>query len=144
MNYIVKEFQRLKAEEEKLVGWTAKRELSKINYRIHTDAIKHNLIPQELTQQQISHIYANEADVLNVALFGMTAKQWREANPHLKGNIRDYATINELICLSNMENLNAVFINDNIPQSDRLRKLNLIAIQQMKVLQDTENRKLLK
>lgn len=142
--YIVKEFQRLKAEEEKLVGWTAKRELSKINYRIHTDAIKHNLIPQELTQQQISHIYANEADVLNVALFGMTAKQWREANPHLKGNIRDYATINELICLSNMENLNAVFINDNIPQSDRLRKLNLIAIQQMKVLQDTENRKLLK
>lgn len=142
--YIVKEFQRLKAEEEKLVGWTAKRELSKINYRIHTDAIKHNLIPQELTQQQISHIYANEADVLNVALFGMTAKQWREVNPHLKGNIRDYATINELICLSNMENLNAVFINDNIPQSDRLRKLNLIAIQQMKVLQDTENRKLLK
>lgn len=142
--YIVKEFQRLKAEEEKLVGWTAKRELSKINYRIHTDAIKHNLIPQELTQQQISHIYANEADVLNVALFGMTAKQWREANQHLKGNIRDYATINELICLSNMENLNAVFINDNIPQSDRLRKLNLIAIQQMKVLQDTENRKLLK
>lgn len=142
--YIVKEFQRLKAEEEKLVGWTAKRELSKINYRIHTDAIKHNLIPQELTQQQISHIYANEADVLNVALFGMTAKQWRETNPHLKGNIRDYATINELICLSNMENLNAVFINDNIPQSDRLRKLNLIAIQQMKVLQDTENRKLLK
>ena len=126
------------------MGWTAKRELSKINYRIHTDAIKHNLIPQELTQQQISHIYANEADVLNVALFGMTAKQWREANPHLKGNIRDYATINELICLSNMENLNAVFINDNIPQSDRLRKLNLIAIQQMKVLQDTENRKLLK
>lgn len=142
--YIVKEFQRLKAEEEKLMGWTAKRELSKINYRIHTDAIKHNLIPQELTQQQISHIYANEADVLNVALFGMTAKQWREVNPHLKGNIRDYATINELICLSNMENLNAVFINDNIPQSDRLRKLNLIAIQQMKVLQDTENRKLLK
>ena len=142
--YIVKEFQRLKAEEEKLVGWTAKRELSKINYRIHTDAIKHNLIPQELTQQQISHIYANEADVLNVALFGMTAKQWRETNPHLKGNIRDYATINELICLSNMENLNAVFINDNIPQSDRLRKLNLIAIQQMKLLQDTENRKLLK
>ena len=126
------------------MGWTAKRELSKINYRIHTDAIKHNLIPQELTQQQISHIYANEADVLNVALFGMTAKQWREANPHMKGNIRDYATINELICLSNMENLNAVFINDNIPQSDRLRKLNLIAIQQMKVLQDTENRKLLK
>ncbi len=142
--YLVKEFQRLKEEEQHLLGWTAKRELSKINYHIHTDAIKKHLIPQELTPLQISHVYANEADVLNVAMFGMTAKQWREANPDLKGNIRDYATINELICLSNMENLNAVFINDNIPQGERLVKLNQVAIQQMKVLEDVNDRKLLK
>ncbi len=142
--YLIKEFQRLKEEEQKLLGWTAKRELSKINYHIHTDAIKQNLIPAELTPQQISYMYANEADVLNVALFGVTAKQWRDANPDLKGNIRDYATINELICLSNMENLNAVFINENMPQSERLVKLNQIAIQQIKVLQEVENRKLLK
>lgn len=101
--YIVKEFQRLKEEEQKQLGWSAKRELSKINYRIHTDAIKQNLIPAEVTAKQASIIYANEADVLNVAMFGMTAKTWREQNPDLKGNIRDYATINELICLSNME-----------------------------------------
>ncbi|GHT64423.1 hypothetical protein AGMMS50239_22090 [Bacteroidia bacterium] len=142
--YIVKEFQRLKEEEQKSLGWSAKRELAKINYHIHTDAIKHNLIPSELTPQQISYIYADEADVLNMALFGVAAKQWREANPDLKGNIRDYATINELICLSNMENINAVLINDNVPQSDRLVKLNRIAIQQMQVLQDVENRKILK
>jgi len=142
--YLVREFQRLKEEEQKLLGWSAKRELSKINYHIHTDAISHNLIPAELTPQQISHVYANEADVLNVALFGVTAKQWRDANPGLKGNIRDYAAINELICLSNMENLNAVFINENMLQSQRLVKLNQIAIQQMKVLQEVENRKLLK
>ena len=114
--YIVKEFQRLKEEEQKQLGWSAKRELSKINYRIHTDAIKHNLIPAEITKAQSSIIYANEADVLNVAMFGMTAKQWRNANPELKGNIRDYASINELICLSNMENLNAVFIEQGMPQ----------------------------
>jgi len=142
--YLVKEFQRLKEEEQKQIGWTAKRELSKINYHIHTDAIKQNLIPAELTPQQISYVYANEADVLNVALFGVTSKQWRDANPGLKGNIRDYATINELICLSNMENLNAVFISENMPQSERLVKLNKIAIQQMKVLQEVENRKLLR
>ena len=142
--YIVKEFQRLKEEEQKAIGWTAKRELAKINYHIHTDAIKHNLIPVELTSQQTSIIYANEADVLNVAMFGMTAKEWRDANPNLKGNIRDYATINELICLSNMENLNAVFINEGLPQSERLIKLNQIAIQQMCVLENVENRKLLK
>lgn len=142
--YIVKEFQRLKQEQQELLGWTAKRELSKINYHIHTDAIKQNLIPTELTQQQISYIYANEADVLNVALFGMTAKQWRDANPDLKGNIRDYATINELICLSNMENLNALFISDEMPQAERLKRLNKIAIQQMKVLEDSKGRKLLK
>ncbi len=142
--YIVKEFQRLKQEEQQLIGWTAKRELSKINYHIHTDAIKHNLIPAEITQQQASIIYANEADVLNVAMFGITAKQWREANPELKGNIRDYATINELICLSNMESLNAVFIDEGLSQRERLIKLNQIAIGQMNVLEEVENRRLLK
>jgi len=142
--YLIKEFQRLKEEEQKQFGWSAKRELTKINYRIHTDAIKQNLIPKELTPAETSVIYANEADVLNVALFGMTAKQWREANPYLKGNIRDYASINELICLANMENLNAVFIHDNIPQQERLIRLNKIAIQQMQVLQELENRKMLK
>lgn len=142
--YIIKEFQRLKEDEQKLIGWTAKRELSKINYHIHTDAIKQNLIPKEITTQQASIIYANEADVLNVAMFGVTAKQWREANPDLKGNIRDYATINELICLSNMESLNAVFIEEGLPQSIRLQKLNQIAIHQMKVLEDTDSKHLLK
>ena len=141
--YIVKEFQRLKEEEQKQIGWSAKRELSKINYRIHTDAIKRNIIPEEVTHQQASIIYANEADVLNVAMFGMTAKQWRDANPDKKGNIRDYATINELICLSNMENLNAVFIDQGLPQGERLIKLNQIAIQQMNVLEDNHGRKLL-
>ena len=142
---LVKEYQRLKYEEQKLLGWSARRELSKINYRIHTDAIKHNLIPLEITQKQASIIYANEADVLNVAMFGMTAKQWREANPDLKGNIRDYATINELICLSNMENLNALFIEQGMPQSERLIKLNQIAIHQMSVLESNDaDRKLLK
>ena len=141
--YIVKEFQRLKEEEQKQLGWSAKRELSKINYRIHTDAIKRNIIPEEVTPQQASIIYANEADVLNVAMFGMTAKQWREANVDKKGNIRDYATINELICLSNMENLNAVFIDQGLPQSERLIKLNQIAIQQMKVLEDNQSRNFL-
>ena len=142
--YLVKEFQRLKAEEQKMLGWTAKRELSKINYRIHTDAIKSHLIPEEITAAQASVIYAEEADVLNVAMFGMTAKQWREANPNLKGNIRDYATINELICLSNMENINAVLINDGMPQGERLVRLNQIAIQQMQVLEGNGGRKLLK
>lgn len=143
--YIVREFQRLKEAEQRLIGWSAKRELSKINYRIHTDAIKHNLIPAEVTRTQASIIYANEADVLNVAMFGMTAKQWREANPDLKGNIRDYALINELICLSNMENLNAVFIEQGMPQHERLIKLNQIAIHQMSVLESGDNdRKLLK
>ena len=143
--YIVKEFQRLKYEEQKQLGWSAKRELSKINYRIHTDAIKHNLIPAEITNDQASIIYANEADVLNVAMFGMTAKQWRDANPDLKGNIRDYATINELICLSNMENLNAVFIEQGMSQQARLMKLNQIAIHQMSILESGDtDRKLLK
>ena len=142
--YLLREFQRLKEEEQKQLGWSAKRELSKINYHIHTDAIKQNLIPTELSPQQTSIIYANEADVLNVALFGITAKQWREANPDLKGNIRDYASINQLICLANMENLNAVFINKGLSQSDRLKELNRIAIQQMMVLEEVENKKLLK
>ena len=141
---LVKEYQRLKSEEQKQLAWSAKRELSKINYRIHTDAIKANLIPQEVTYEQAAMKYAEEADVLNVAMFGMTARQWREANPDLKGNIRDYATINELICLSNMENINAVLINDGMPQGERLVKLNQIAIQQMKVLEANSDRKLLK
>ena len=143
--YMVKEFQRLKAEEQAQLGWSAKRELSKINYRIHTDAIKHNLIPTEIPRAQASLIYANEADVLNVAMFGMTAKQWRDLNPEKNGNIRDYATVNELICLSNMENLNAVFIDQGMPQGERLVKLNQIAIQQMRVLEDDgDDRKYLK
>jgi hypothetical protein len=142
--YLITEYQRLKEGEQKLLGWTAKRELAKINYHIHTDAIKNNLIPPELTTAQTSVIYANEADVLNVALFGITAKEWRETNPDLKGNVRDYADINQLICLTNMENLNAVFIQEKMPQNKRLVKLNQIAIQQMKVLHDVEYRKLLK
>lgn len=142
--YMVKEFQRLKEEEQKQIGWSAKRELSKINYHIHTDAIKQNLIPAEVTDKQASVIYANEADVLNVAMFGMTAKIWREQHPELKGNIRDYASVNELICLSNMESLNAVFIEQGVSQGERLVKLNRIAIQQMKVLEDSGNKKFLK
>ena len=143
--YLIEEFQRLKTEEQKLLGWSAKRELSKINYRIHTDAIKTHLLPAEITREQASYVYADEADALNVAMFGKTARQWREENPDLKGNIRDYASINELICLSNMENLNAVFIEQGMPQSDRLVKLNQIAIHQMSILEsDNTDRKLLK
>ena len=113
-------------------------------YHIHTDAIKQHLIPQEITPQQASMIYASEADILNVAMFGMTALEWRDTHPNLKGNIRDYASINELICLSNMENLNAVFINEGLTPKDRLIKLNQIAIQQMSILEDIKNKKLLK
>jgi hypothetical protein len=142
--YLVREFQRLKEEEQKQLGWSAKRELAKINYHIHTDAIKQNLLPAELTAQQTSIVYASEADVLNIALFGKTAKQWRDANPELKGNLRDYSSINELICLSNMENINAVLINDGISQKDRLIRLNKIAIQQMKILASVGNKKFLK
>lgn len=142
--YLIKEFQRLKEEEQKQIGWSAKRELAKINYQIHTDAIKQNLIPDKLTSKQTSFVYANEADVLNMALFGKMAQQWRKKNPDLKGNIRDYASINELICLSNLENLNAVFIQEKLSQKERLVKLNKIAIQQMMVLHEAKNRKLLK
>jgi len=140
---MVKEFQRLKEQEQKALGWSAKRELAKINYHIHTSAIKKNLIPDALTAEQISIIYASEGDVLNVALFGITAKQWRENNPEKDGNMRDYASINELICLSNMESLNAVFIDEGLSQKDRLIKLNQIAIQQMQTLTDLGGRKLL-
>ncbi len=142
--YLITDYQRLKAEEQKLLGWSAKRELAKINYRIHTDAIQQNLIPATVTRSQMNIIYASEADVLNVALFGMTHQQWQAANPTLKGNQRDYATINQLICISNMENINAVMINDGIPQPQRLKKLNEIAIQQMRILSEVEDRKYLK
>ena len=129
--YMVKEFQRLKAAEQAQLGWSVKRELSKINYRIHTDAIKQNLIPAELTSRETSVVYASEADVLNMALFGKTAATWRTENPDALGNMRDYASINQLICLSNMESLNSVLINEGLPQSERLVKLNQIAISQM-------------
>ena len=133
--YIVKEFQRLKVEEQKLLGWTVKRELAKINYRIHTDAIKDNIIiPLEISKEQASFVYASEADVLNVALFGMTAKQWRDKNPDKKGNIRDYAEVSQLVCLSNLENLNAYLIEQGVSQQERLIKLNNAAIRQMKIL----------
>lgn len=142
--YLINEFQRLKDEEQKQLGWSAKRELSKINYRIHTNAIKENLIPEELTPAQTSVIYASEADVLNMALFGLTAKKWRDANPGLNGNIRDYASVNELICLANMENLNAVFLDEKMPQQERLIRLNKIAMQQMQILLEVDSRKLLR
>ncbi len=132
---LVKQYQLLQEERQRVLGWTAKRELSKLNYHIHTDAIKTNLIPLEIDAKHKSLIYAEEADVLNVALFGITAKEWRESHPQQKGNIRDYATINQLICLSNLENLNAVFINDGMNQSVRLARLNEIAIKQMTILE---------
>lgn len=132
--YLIKEFQRLKEEERKQLGWDIKRNLAKINYRIHTDAIKENLIPPELTPRQIKLVYASEADVLNMALFGMTAKEWCDSHPGKKGNIRDYANVSQLVCLSNLENLNALFIQEKTPQAERLRKLNQIAIQQMRLL----------
>ena len=133
---LIKEYQRLKNEEQKNLGWSVKRELSKINYHIHTDAVKSHLIPNEISASQKNTIYAEEADVLNVAMFGMTAKEWRDNNPDLKGNIRDYATINELICLSNMENINAILIDEGVSQSERLERLNKIAIHQMKIFEN--------
>ena len=141
--YLIKEFQRLKDEEQKQLGWDIRRNLTKINYRIHTDAIKENLIPVTLNKQQISHVYASEADILNMALFGKTAVQWRAENPDEKGNIRDFANVSQLVCLSNMENLNAVFINEGLEQAERLTRLNQIAIHQMKILvEDRTTRKL--
>ena len=139
--YIIKEFQRLKAEEQKQLDWSVKRELAKINYRIHTDAIKDNIIiPREISKEQTAFVYASEADVLNVALFGMTAKQWRDKNPDKKGNIRDYAEVSQLICLSNLENLNAYLIERGVSQSERLVELNKAAIRQMKILAEERSR----
>jgi hypothetical protein len=132
--YLIMEFQRLKDEELKQLGWDIRRNLAKINYRIHTDAIKENLVPPKLRASQTNLVYATEADVLNMALFGMTAKDWRDKNPGRKGNIRDDADVSQLVCLSNLENLNALFIRENAPQAERLRKLNQIAIHQMKLL----------
>ena len=138
--YLITEFQRLKKKEayQDKIEWNANRILAKINYKIHTDAIKNNLIPTKLTKEQINYIYAEEADVLNMALFGQTAKEWRKQNLELKGNIREYASINELICLANLENLNSVFINDGLSQSVRLERLNKIAISQMKILNNSD------
>jgi hypothetical protein len=136
--YLIKEFQRLKTEEHKQLGWDVRRQLTKINYRIHTDAVKENLIPAELTQQQISHVYASEADLLNMALFGKTAKQWREENPDEKGNVRDGSNVTQLVCLANLETLNAHWIERQLPHAERLQLLNNTAIQQMRLL--TEDR----
>jgi KilA-N domain len=141
--YLIMEFQRLKETEQKQLGWDIRRNLTKINYRIHTDAIRSNLIPEALDKQQITLIYASEADVLNMALFGKTAKQWREEYPGRKGNIRDYADVCQLVCLSNLESLNAVFINEGIAQPVRLEKLNQVAIQQMIILIQNNQMKLL-
>jgi len=134
--YLIKEFQRLKDDENRRLSlaWNLNRTLSKLNYRIHTDAIKAHLIPPEVTPAQAAITYATEADLLNVALFGQTAKQWRDANPKLKGNVRDQATIEQLLVLANMEGMNAEFIHMNLPQGDRLKRLNAIAIRQMQTL----------
>lgn len=132
--YLIKEFQRLKEQEEKQLGWDIKRNLTKINYRIYTQAIKDNLVPLSLSSKQIAFVYASEADVLNVALFGMTAKEWRENNGNKKGNIRDEANVSQLVCLANLETLNALFIAENMSQNERVKKLNTLAIGQMKIL----------
>lgn len=134
--YLIKEFQRLKEEESdrKSLGWDLQRSLAKINYKIHTDAIKENLIPPKIDKHQENIIYANEADVLNVALFGLTAKDWRDRNPGKEGNVRDYSLVEQLVCLSNLESLNALFIKQGLAQKQRLQTLNEVAINQMKTL----------
>ena len=134
--YLIKEFQRLKIDESQRhnLDWDIKRNLAKINYRIHTDAIKNNLIPERISKTKENLIYATEADILNLALFGLTAKEWREKNPKEEGNIRDYADVSQLVCLSNLENLNALFIKEGIHKLERLDKLNNIAIEQMIIL----------
>ncbi len=132
--YLIKEFQRLKEEERKTLGWDIRRNLAKINYRIHTDAIQQHLIPPTLDKKQPSLVYASEADVLNLALFGMTAAQWRDTNPGQNGNMRDEADVTQLVCLSNLENLNALFIAEGASQQERLERLNQIAIHQMTLL----------
>ncbi len=144
--FLIREFQRLKENEQKQqsLEWNLQRTLSKINYRIHTDAIKEKLIPLELTKEQISSVYANEADLLNVALFGKTASQWRKENPKAGGNIRDYATLEQLVVLSNMESINALLIRQNMPSQERIKQLNGVAILQMKSLLGNQNIKLLK
>lgn len=144
--YLIKEFQRLKNEENDRLQleWNLQRTLAKVNYRIHTDAIKANLIPKEITKQQANFVYANEADLLNVALFGITAKEWRDNNPDQKGNIRDYATLEQLVVLSNMESINALLIGKGFSQSERLIELNKVAITQMKSLLDNNAIKKLK
>ena len=141
--YLIKEFQRLKEDENRRLSleWNLNRTLSKVNYRIHTDAIKENIIPANITKEQEQYIYANEADVLNVALFGMTAQQWRKANPGKEGNVRDYSTVEQLLVLANLESMNAEFIRMELPQGERLRKLNAIAIQQLKSLVGNDNLK---
>ena len=141
--YLIKEFQRLQEAEQKQLGWDVKRNLTKINYCIHTDAIRAHLIPPELSGKQTSLIYASEADVLNMALFGKTAKDWRDANPNEKGNIRDQANASQLVCLANLENLNALFISEAMQQPLRLQKLNRIAIEQMEILTSEYSRRLL-
>ena len=142
--YLIHEFQRLKSAEKAKIGWSAKRELAKINYHIHTSAVSRNLVPDKVTTDQLRYVYASEADILNVALFGMTAKEWRDSNHDLQGNIRDYASINELICLSNMESINSMMIEEGLPQSERLAKLNEMAIRQMEILTGNNSRNLLK
>ena len=132
--YLIKEFQRLKEQEFEQLGWDIRRNLAKVNYLIHTDAVKEHLIPETLNNQQIACVYATEADLLNVALFGVTAKQWRDKNPQLSGNMRDHANIHQLVCSANMESMNAYFIQQGIKQSERIVKLNQLAIQQMQVL----------
>jgi len=132
--YLIKEFQRLKEQEFQQLGWDIRRNLAKMNYSIHTDAIRENLIPETLTRQQINVVYASEADLLNIALFGTTAKQWREQKPDLKGNIRDHANVHQLVCLANLESMNAHFISQGMSQPERLIKLNELAIHQMKIL----------
>ena len=132
--YLIMEFQRLKESEAAQLGWDIKRSLVKINYRIHTDAVKRHLIPAAVTPAQAAFVYASEADLLNMALFGMTAAEWRRANPDKDGNLRDYADVAQLVCLSNLENLNALFIKDGLPQGERLTRLNTIAIHQMTLL----------
>jgi len=132
--YLIKEFQRLKEVEQQQSGWDIRRNLTKINYRIHTDAIKEHLIPEELSREQINLVYASEADLLNMALFGKTAARWREEHPGEKGNIRDFANVSQLLCLANLENLNAHFIREGMSQPERLQMLNRIAIQQMRLL----------
>ncbi|OFY34919.1 MAG: DNA-binding protein [Bacteroidetes bacterium GWF2_41_61] len=144
--YLIKEFQRLKSEENDRLklDWNLQRTLSKVNYQIHTDAIKENLIPQEITKQQIAHVYANEADLLNVALFGITAKEWRDNNPEKNGNIRDYTTLEQLVVLSNMESINALLIQQGLSQTERLLQLNNVAIKQMRSLVENKAMKKLK